>query len=210
MKHNKVSFFKKQPVQYFNLEKVNDTYNGLILLTGLVGSGKTSSAEAFARRFNAIPVSFDVLKFYETSSLISQKIFNEFSHLYPEIKNLVAAQWRDCNNKDEDKLYAEYCHLFFQFLQRKAKKENLIYLIEGIQIFARLCFTEIITYPCIILMTPSVICMRNFKKREKKLNINHHLLELQKKYLLYHFRQRKLLNQLIVEFQNYYQNLQSK
>lgn len=205
--NNKVCFFRKNTVQYFNLEKVNSSYNGLILLTGLVGSGKTSSVDIFAKQFQAIPVSFDVLKFYENCSLISQKFFDEFSHFYPEIRSLINAQWRDCNNKDEDQLYADYCHLFFQ---KKAEKEKIIILIEGIQIFARLRFTELITYPCIILMTPALTCMQNLKQREKKLKIKHRTFELQKKYLLYHFRQRRLLNQMIYEFQNTHQNLQSK
>ena len=175
-----------------------------------MGSGKTSSVDVFANQFQAIPVSFDVLKFYENCSLISQKFFNEFAHFYPEIRSLLKAQWRDCCNKDEDQLYAEYCHLFFQFLQKKAEKEKIIILIEGIQIFARLHFTEIKTYPCIILMTPALTCMRNLKQREKKLNIKHRAFELQKKYLLYHFRQRRMLNQIISEFRNSHQNLQSK
>ena len=210
MKRNKVYFFRKMQPLYFNMDKLTGDYNGLILLTGLVGAGKTSSAENIAKKYHAIPISFDVLKFYEASSAISQEAFNEFSLIYPDIKRLLQAQWRNSQNKDEDKLYAEYCVRFMRFLLNKAQKNKSAILLEGIQIFARLRYRDIQSFPCIVLATPAIECMRNFRRREKVLRTKHRTFELLKKYYLYHFRQRQLLNRLIYSYDVHYQNLQSK
>lgn len=188
------------------MAQLNNNYSGLILLSGLVGAGKTSLAINFAQQYHALPISFDVLKFYENSSLISQDIFEEFSHIYPDVKTHLFAEWRDCNNKDEDTLYEKYCTHFLNFLHAKAKTDNSVILLEGIQIFTRLRFIDIQPYPCIILTTPAVVCMRNLKRREQSLTTKRKPFELFRKFYIYHVRQRKMLNRLI----SIYQNLQSK
>lgn len=188
------------------MTQLADNYSGLILLTGLVGAGKTFSAKNFAQQYHALPISFDVLKFYENSSSISRDVFEEFSHIYPNVKAHLLAQWRDCNDKDEDAIYEEFCKLFLNFLHTKAKTTNSIILLEGIQIFARLRFIDIQPYPCIILTTPAIVCMRNLKRRERSLAIKYKHFKLLRKYYIYHVRQRRMLNRLIA----IYQNLQSK
>ncbi len=184
----------------------------ILLLTGLAGAGKTYIAK---RHFNrkVIVISLDILKFYEQSKGFSKDLLDEFLNVFPEIKSSVKSHWAEIDNTHEqDKKYTEYTRIFFDFVCEKCNTDKAsLYIIEGIQMFARIPWIKSLDYPCIILRT-SVLksffraMLRYLKKERKKKSFIQILIECK----IHHLIQPPILNEYIhYLLKKSHQNLQS-
>lgn len=205
----KVKFFKNQTIITFNLENWNAD-NNILLVTGLVGSGKTSFVKQLSKTNKILSISMDALKFYGQADKFSQILIDEFTNIYPQIKPLIAIHWSKTDSKNtNDKLYTEYSNLLFDFICKKYRSSHQLVAVEGIQVFVRLSVDKCINNPCCVIRTSSVTSFLRYLHRDFIKTRKFRFLYAIKTSFLYHIKQRYMLNRFLLELSNY-QNLQSK
>lgn len=199
----KVRLVKSIKPLCYNIRNWSDITYPLLLVTGLSGSGKTTLAKKIAKKYNAILISFDVLKFYSDTSIQSQELLDSFLRRHPEITKLINLQWSKTDRRySNDILFNYYCNLFFDFLIEYGKENKKKIVLEGIQLFVRLHPSKSIGMPIIIIRNSS------FRSFINKANRDYHSKYLTMKrikfigYIIndvytYHIKQRILLNKYI-------------
>ena len=96
------------------------------LITGFLGSGKTTFAKKYALQHKAVCISFDVLKFYPQSSIESQQILNLFLKQYPDIQQFIDIQWSKTDKQNSNDIFFNYyCNVSFDFIVEYSKKNNI-------------------------------------------------------------------------------------
>lgn len=198
-----IQLLKQQPPLYYNLKKWSSKNYPVLAVTGLAGSGKTTFAQKFAQKHDAIFVSFDVLKFYSDASEESQKILKIFLKEHPDIKKLIHIHWTKTDvNFHNDILYNYYCNIFFDFLVEYGLKNHQRIVLEGIQFFVRLHPSKSINLPIIIIRNSCMKSLINKIKRDYPVNYAHKkksvtFIYLIKDIYLYHIKQCFILNKYI-------------
>lgn len=198
LKYN-ISFLVSKSDFEINISKWRSDGNQILLLTGLVGAGKTTACEFFKNDYNAKCISFDALKFYEEANWESQSEIDEFVKIHPNIQPLIDTHWFETDNTNtNDKLYIEYCSLFFDYILKKYNNSEIPVVLEGIQIFVRIPIEKCLGMPCTIIRTSALKCCKRFMLRDysKQEKINN-LKCLAKLNTTYYFHQRKMLNEFI-------------
>lgn len=199
MRNNKVSFLISRPNICFNKSKWRNSGNQVLLITGLVGAGKTTICREFRRKYNAKCISFDALKFYDEANEESKKEIDTFTKIYPEIIPLIKNHWSETDNTNtNDKLYVKYCNIFFDYIVEKYNNSNNPIVFEGIQIFVRIPIEKCKSMPCYILRTSAIKCFKRFVYRDfirmKKNNDFSNLIKLSRTYFI---KQLKMINKFI-------------
>jgi deoxyadenosine/deoxycytidine kinase len=112
----------------YNLDKWKPGPHNILFITGFSGSGKTTMAEAYEKKYNAIMFEIDGIQFdYDTSN---KGLLNKIYKQFPNLKKLIA----DFNNGKgpwPDKMIGEAIKYLIRICHED--KDNL-YVIEGIQI----------------------------------------------------------------------------
>lgn len=115
-----------------NLENWTIDKNNILFITGLSGSGKSTTSKSFAKKYDAIHIELDLfehIKFIINSNNLSEgeKIIVEYFHnnknLYSKIQNI-----------DDHNFNYEF-NKFFNYLLTKCKNEKKLFIFEGVQIF---------------------------------------------------------------------------
>lgn len=199
MQNYKIGFLFSKPKIETNISKWRTDGNQVLLLTGLVGAGKTTSCEFLKNNYNAKIISFDVLKFYDEANKESQNEIDEFTKIHPEIIPLINNHWFETDETDtNDRLYIKYCSLFFDYILKKYNHSKTPIVLEGIQIFARIPVEKCNGIPCVIIRTAALTCCKRFIRRDylrsKKINNFKYLINLN---FAYYIHQRKMLNKFI-------------
>lgn len=208
----KVRLLKTCAPIYYNLEKWDLTQSPLLLITGLSGAGKTTLAKKIAKRYHAICVSFDVLKFYPEASKESQMLLDIFLQDNPEIKKYICIKWAKTDSKNSnDILFNYYCNAFFDFLIEYGQQHKKKIVLEGIQMFVRMHPSKSIGLPIIIIRSSSIKSF--FYKLKREVCQNSLVFQnLFKKHLIadtytYYIKQRKLLNIYIIYLSIIYKSI---
>lgn len=199
----KIHFVKNQPNCYYNIDKWRIEECPLLLITGLSGSGKTTYAEKFAKKNNAVLVSFDVMKFYKNSSKESKQIMRFFLEKHPNIKKQIMIHWKKTDKLfSNDILYNYFCNMFFDFLMDYSKEQNKLIILEGIQIFVRLHPEKTSGMPLIVIGSSCLSShikkiKRDYSSKHKKINIFINIKDLYE----YHLKQCYSLNKYILYYE---------
>lgn len=175
----------------------------ILLITGLSGSGKSYLANQLKEKYNAISFQPEWLKHSKHITNECKYILDSFLELYPNITNYVANKWNNAPSEDENELFKEYINKFFiHFL--KVKKEDQLYIVEGLQLFTLIDYELIKNYPIIIKRTSSFKSLKNRIKRDYQKRKNEKLkvkvkwfFRVLKESRLYQFKHRKKLNNFI-------------
>lgn len=195
MNKNRIGFFISKPPLRINYDKWELGDNKILLVTGLVGSGKTTLGSKYAELYGGNLISFDALKFYNSANEYSKKEIDEFVALYPEIIPLIKSNWfeTDDSNKN-DLLYKNYCILFYEHIIEKYKNSQYPIIIEGIQLFVRIPLSKLDNTSLYILRTSAFkSCIRYIKRDHiKRLN-----LSVINQLFTYHIKQTNILNNKI-------------
>jgi len=208
----KVRLVKSLEPLCYNVKKWSDATFPLLLITGLSGSGKTTFAEKIALQYNAIFISFDVLKFYSEAPPQSQELLDIFLRKYPEIRKLVQLQWSKTDRRySNDTLFNYYCNLFYDFLIEYCKVNKKKMVLEGIQLFVRLHPSKSVGMPIIIIRSSS---FHSFLNKANRDYCSKHLTIKGIKFLryiindtyFYHIKQRRLLNLYIIYLSTLYEH----
>lgn len=162
-----VRLFRSFSSSCHNLEIWNPNAAPLLFVMGLSGAGKTTICTELSTRYGCSCISLDALRFYDLASPESRQAVDKFLRIYPHITTSVGTHWAKqglfCRNEHA---YAEYSQLFVQFLYDSAIHEQQKYIVEGIQLFARLPKEMLLYQPKIILGTGGLECFRRASKRD--------------------------------------------
>lgn len=198
-----VQFAKNLEPLCYNLKDWSASNHPILLITGLSGSGKTTFANKIAKEYNATLISFDVLKFYSSSSKQSQNILDIFLKKYPEINKLVQSHWCKTDRKYSNDIFFDYyCNLFYDFLIEYCTKNHKKIVLEGIQLFVRLHPSKSYGMPIIIIRNSSMQSFfnkvnRDYVKAYSKIKGIKFIKYIINDTYTYHIKQKKLLNTLI-------------
>lgn len=199
MRNNKVRFWVSRPNICINESKWGNDGNQVLLLTGLVGAGKTTICREFCKKYDSKCISFDALKFYDETNEESKKEIDMFTKIYPEIIPLIKNHWFETDNTNtNDELYTKFCTIFFDYIIEKYNNSNNRIVFEGIQIFVRIPIEKCRTMPCYILRTSAVKCCKRFIHRDFiKSRKAYNFLNLIKLCRTYFIIQLKMINKFI-------------
>ena len=199
----KVQLVKSIKPLCYNIKNWSVITSPILLITGLSGSGKTTLAKKIANKYNAILISFDVLKFYSNASIQSQELLDSFLRRHSEIIDLIHLQWSKTDRwYSNDILYNYYCNLFYDFLLEYGKENHKKIVLVGIQLFIRLHPSKSVGMPIIIIRSSS---FRSFLNKANRDYPSKYLTMKRIKFLIYiiqdiytyHIKQRILLNKYI-------------
>ena len=168
-KKDKIYFFKTTNDYYQNISKWNCESNPLLYVIGISGSGKTTLVESIKDDKNILCISFDSLKFYNSSPKESQEAVDSFVIQYPTIQKYIECEWNIHSNSffENERLFTKYLRLFNLFLIEYAIKNKKIIIVEGIQPFVRLQKVDLVNKPRIIKGTSSFQSFLNAHKRDR-------------------------------------------
>lgn len=175
----------------------------ILLITGLSGSGKSYLANQLKEKYNAISFQPEWLKHSKHITNECKYILDSFIELNPHIKQYVETKWNNAPTEDENELFKEYINKFFlHFLN--VKKDDQLYIVEGLQLFTLIDYDLIKDYPIIIKRTSSFKSLKNRIKRDYQKRKNEKLkvkvkwfFRVLKESNLYQFKHRKKLNKFI-------------
>lgn len=149
-------------------EKINfDKFTNVILITGLSGSGKSTLSKEYAKKYeNSIVIEIDFFFWYyvvlEKEKLTEGEklIYQYITKIKPELMN---EKEKHIPLDHVDK----YCYDFIKWVLKKARKDkNHTYIIEGIQIYCFIPYSEISEYPIVLKNTTKTKSMLRQWKRE--------------------------------------------
>ena len=172
----------------------------ILLITGLSGSGKSYLANQLKQKYNATSFQPEWLKHSKHITEECKYILDTFIQKYPHIKSYVENKWNNAPTEDENELFKEYINKFFiHFLE--VKKDDQLYIVEGLQLFTLIDYELIKDYPIIIKRTSSIKSLKNRLKRDYQKRKNEPLkvkikwfFRVLKESKLYQFKHRKKLN----------------
>lgn len=117
MKKDKIKFIKSTNDVYHNLSQWNCSTSPLLYVIGLSGSGKTTLISSLKEKYKVCCISFDALRFYNSSSKESQAFVNRFAKLYPETTKNIMCGWNSSKSFFEnEKIFTHYVRLFNDYL----------------------------------------------------------------------------------------------
>lgn len=191
----KIKIFRSIPnlysIQNWSIDKCP-----VLIITGLSGSGKTTYSQIIAKKYDAICISFDVLKFYDEAPIESKRILNGFIKDNPHIKSLIQINWRKTDSiYSNDMLYNYYCNLFFDYIVKYAHEKKKLLILEGIQIFVRLHPSKTLGMPLIVIGSSSFQSLK--RKYIRDFPTNCFILSWLIDIYIYQIKQRTLLNHYI-------------
>lgn len=179
LEHKVKWFVSKSDIEY-NLELYRKETN-LLFITGLVGSGKSTTARKLGEKYNAIVVIQDFLAWSDCYDNNECTFFvNLFQEKYPETKEYFTKnEWR--KNHLTSKQKEDYRKKFDKMVVEYAKdnpEKNFIY--EGSDLFCKSDVNLMINKPIIIKRTSGITSfIRNFKRG----NVNNNTLKSKIDYL---------------------------
>jgi dephospho-CoA kinase len=118
----------------------------VLLITGLIASGKTTMAGNFASRYNAKILELDNFESHHTGYDRTGTI-KAFLEKNPKIKEHFDSSWTEISMSE----FSNIMNDFFKFAIEKLHNDgNNLYIIEGIQLFCYINHDEVIRNPIVI------------------------------------------------------------
>lgn len=140
----------------FNIDKWENGDSNILLITGLSGSGKTTSGVNLANTFNAKLIQLDIFQNYEYSVVNN---INEKYAIYPYITEYLKKNPKIANKTHEFssiklESFKQYFVPFFKWLIDKLEKDKKNrYVVEGIHILLFVPYSSIKEYPLYCINT---------------------------------------------------------
>lgn len=169
MPRYKIKWFKDQKDIAFHLDDFGKTAN-VIFITGLFGSGKTTTAKQLAKNYNATVIHQDFMSFFESyPTKECERFTGLFQETYPETKEWYQKKlWRNDEFVSE-RVREEYRKKFIQFIidyTKSHKDEKFIF--EGAAFyFYPWLMDQMAKCPLIIKRTSILRSLKNMTKRDR-------------------------------------------
>ncbi len=202
----KVNLFFSKKDLIFDFEKFSKNKQNLLIITGMVGSGKSSTAHVLSNKYNATVIIQDWLAWSDYYNSEESKLFlNLFIKKYPETENYFKTNtWRKKDEISSDKKQF-YKNKFNKLVFSYAKNNpNELFIFEGSNIFKDINPKILKNYPIIIKRTSSLKSLiRRYKRdftEEHKINLTHKIKYTNmvlKQSKCFHINDRVLLNKFI-------------
>lgn len=210
---NKVNFIFNKENLNFNVEKLNKK-NNIIYITGLSGSGKTTTAKALEKNYNAIVFELDNLgQFfgeYRDSKETIHSLTNNFLNANLQLKELLkSGQYMTLKLKHFEE-YVMWNNKYIHFLEEYAHKHNEVFIFEGTHLFKCIEPQHFVDKPLIVIGTSAIISLIRRMKRQYKIdkerNKSHffrkHFWKLLNDSKRLHIKDFFYLNRFLKEYEN--------
>lgn len=115
-----------------NLDKFESGEKNILLITGLSGSGKSTTAKSLASKHNCINYELDCLEFYLRGYLSREEAIGNEDGLIAFIDSKKISTNKDINENEYASLYREYIKFLITWC---SKQKNKKFIIEGLQIY---------------------------------------------------------------------------
>lgn len=143
--------FNKDNIVY-NIDKFESGKNNILLVTGLSGSGKSTIAEEYARKYKAEWIELDI---FEQCHGFTDQSLKEAGEVFYDYLSSHKSLWEKLKSKsikgkelgEEINKFVHYC-----FAWCKSRKDTK-WVIEGVQIYSFLTADEVKGFPLIIMGT---------------------------------------------------------
>lgn len=152
-----------------NFDKWKPGPNNILYITGLSGSGKTTSAYSYANDYNATLIKLDDLEHMSSSSNVKfiRQIFDKF----PDFKHGLDSYFTDDNGKFDENAYDKLMKRVIRYLIELCHKDSgKLYIIEGIQLYRYQGLVDGRSVPIIIKGTSAISSEYRAIKRAIDLN----------------------------------------
>lgn len=169
-----VNFFSSKTDDIYDLNIFIHNYKNILFVTGLSGSGKSTTSRNFSKKYNAIYIELDVFFNWgiDDSYIISNEYFNKnelfkkfiYKYLHDngyiikiQGEFTISPKYRNMHYQERMKDVIDYCK----------KHRNEKYVIEGVQLYQFTDFFDIVKdYPLIIKNTSLVKSYYRSTKRD--------------------------------------------
>ena len=175
-----VKWFKSKDDITFNIEKYKNS-NNILLITGLVGGGKSTLARELGKEYNATVIIQDFLAWSDFNDTKECRYFVDlFQKLYPEtVLYFKNNEWRKNNlsKKEKDTYRIKFDKMIIDYAKENKDK---LFIYEGSDLFCKSDINMIKDYPIIIKRTSAI---KSFVRNYKRSNHNNDTLKKKLEYM---------------------------